>query len=183
MGFWDKTFIGDFWSNARMWGSGTRLVSWDIRAERSGGSLKQGVQLKFCDRAFRCVSGTGYLAKVLGQTVQVWQVVQLRTFWGFRQSVQVGLWYRAFTWSFGVDRSGGSLKQAVQLIFWAEFSDVWGEVGHTICVRVLGQCFRWGKNCLIGASVKAFRLNSNSKSWFIKGALSYVVQVAGPRLF
>jgi hypothetical protein len=47
-----------------------------------------------------------------------------------------------FSWSFGVGRSGGSLKQAVQLIFWAECSDISGELGHTICGGVvLGQGF------------------------------------------
>jgi hypothetical protein len=42
-----------------------------------------------------------------------------------------------------------------------------------------GQGVRFGKHCLIGASVKAFRWNSNSKSWFIKGALSWVCCLDG----
>jgi hypothetical protein len=43
---------------------------------------------------------------------------------------------RVFSLNFGAGLSGGSLKQAVQLIFWAECSDVSGALGHTICVRV-----------------------------------------------
>jgi hypothetical protein len=42
----------------------------------------------------------------------------------FRQSVQVGLWDRRFSWSFG--RSDGFLKQGVQLKFWCRaFSRVY----------------------------------------------------------
>jgi hypothetical protein len=79
---------------------GVQLKFW-FRVSCPGGILGQVIQLRFWGRAFSWVSKKGIQLKLLGQGVPV----------------QVGHCDRLFS-------SGGSLEQDVQLIFWAEFSDV-----------------------------------------------------------